>query len=127
MQSESVRNFIPQDKLSQYDIQIQALKTELARARATGGKTSLSEYLNGTILGRKAAMAAKCCECMGYYADGLHDCEVYSCPLYPYMPYRANKKLYVRRERRKECPQCGADWDKEHNRCSAQCDASEKE
>jgi hypothetical protein len=29
--------------------------------------------------------------------------------------------------KRGACPQCGGRWDNKHNRCKAQCDASEKQ
>jgi len=37
---------------------------------------------------RKQAMLALCHECMAFYADGKRDCQVPSCPLYWWMPYR---------------------------------------
>lgn len=40
---------------------------------------------------RALAMLATCSECMGYYSDGISDCENPGCPLYPWMP-RANMK-----------------------------------
>ncbi len=54
----------------------------------SGGKTALLKYLRGEKISRPAAVKAKCCDCMGYYADGRVDCENPTCPLYPYMPYR---------------------------------------
>lgn len=40
---------------------------------------------------RGNAILAKCHDCTGYYADGKVDCEVVKCPLYTYMPYRAQE------------------------------------
>ena len=40
---------------------------------------------------RAKAVEAKCHRCMGEYVDGLVDCEVVECPLYPWMPYRAKE------------------------------------
>lgn len=37
---------------------------------------------------RKNAILAQCHECLGYYTDGMQDCENISCSLYLYMPYR---------------------------------------
>jgi hypothetical protein len=42
-------------------------------------------------LTRKEAMAAKCKDCTCGYADGRGDCEIPGCPLYAWMPYRAEK------------------------------------
>lgn len=50
---------------------------------------SLSAGKIGEEPTRKAAILAQCCECLGYYQDGRHDCECPSCPLYYFMPYRA--------------------------------------
>jgi hypothetical protein len=36
----------------------------------------------------KNAILAQCHECLGYYADGMQDCENVKCSLYSYMPYR---------------------------------------
>jgi len=38
--------------------------------------------------GRSEAMLKKCHECCGQYEDGKVDCEVPSCSLYRWMPYR---------------------------------------
>ena len=35
----------------------------------------------------KNAVLAHCHQCMSYYQDGKDDCENYTCPLYPFMPY----------------------------------------
>ena len=39
-------------------------------------------------LSRTIAIQAMCHQCTGMYVDGKQDCEVYSCPLYTWMPYR---------------------------------------
>jgi len=57
-------------------------------AKGSAGKTLILKYLRGKKLTRKEAMIAKCCDCMGYYADGLFDCGIEECPMYAYMPYR---------------------------------------
>lgn len=36
----------------------------------------------------KNAILAQCYECLGFYADGMQDCENTKCSLYTYMPYR---------------------------------------
>lgn len=37
----------------------------------------------------KNAILAQCHECLGYYGDGMQDCENRTCSLYSYMPYRS--------------------------------------
>jgi hypothetical protein len=37
---------------------------------------------------RKRAIELQCHECMGFYFDGVQDCECVRCSLYPFMPYR---------------------------------------
>ena len=49
------------------------------------------KWLDGRKLTFKQAVLAKCFDCMGGYVDGLVDCRVPHCPLYPFMPYRENK------------------------------------
>lgn len=39
-------------------------------------------------ISRKRAIELKCWDCQGEYLDGKEDCEVTSCPLYAFMPYR---------------------------------------
>lgn len=39
----------------------------------------------------KGAVLAHCHECMGYYSDGIVDCENYKCPFYTWM-IRGKKK-----------------------------------
>lgn len=40
------------------------------------------------VLCASQAIVAKCTDCMGWFVDGRHDCDVTDCPLYPWMPYR---------------------------------------
>jgi len=51
------------------------------------GTKELLNYSYGKKLTLKQSVLAKCCECMGNYADGKEDCRVEDCPLYPYMVY----------------------------------------
>lgn len=46
------------------------------------------KYMAGKRLTRGQAIAAKCADCMDWYADGRVSCELTSCSLYPFMPYR---------------------------------------
>jgi len=52
------------------------------------GQKYLIAHLEGKRLTYKGAVQAKCYDCMGYYVDGLNDCEIPDCPLYPFSPYR---------------------------------------
>ena len=40
------------------------------------------------IVSRARAIKAKCAECMNFYVDGRHDCEITVFPLYKWMPYK---------------------------------------
>lgn len=37
---------------------------------------------------RSYGMLEKCAECQGYWLDGHKDCQITTCGLYPWMPYR---------------------------------------
>ena len=63
----------------------------ISKCKTTGGQKPLLKHLRGQKIGRPQAMKAKCYECMGYYVDGNHDCEITTCPLYPWMPFAADK------------------------------------
>ena len=52
------------------------------------GRTELLNYLSGKKLTKAQAIKAYCYDCMGFYADGRQDCEMPTCPLYPFMPFR---------------------------------------
>ena len=57
------------------------------------GAVPYAEWVDtGVKLHRKAAMDAKCYECMGGYEDGAQDCQGVTCPLYPYFPYKIKLK-----------------------------------
>ena len=43
---------------------------------------------------RALAMKQKCKDCMGNYRDGRRDCEVPTCPLYGWMPYRQKQPKF---------------------------------
>ena len=51
------------------------------------GVLELRNFGQGKKLSLKQSILAKCCDCMGNYADGKIDCEIPDCPLYPFMPY----------------------------------------
>lgn len=56
------------------------------------GRDDMEKMLAGTLRHRAGALKAKCYDCMGGYADGIMDCSVTSCPLYPFHPYRGTSK-----------------------------------
>jgi len=60
-------------------------------APTSSGKTFLLKHYAGERLARWQAVAAKCCDCMGFYIDGRIDCQVPGCPLYLFMAYRGKK------------------------------------
>jgi len=55
------------------------------------GRRELIKHLRGERLTRQEAIKATCFDCTGWYADGAYDCEIETCPLYPYMPYRGKR------------------------------------
>ena len=55
------------------------------------GHQELINYLEGKVLGRAESMLAYCYGCGAGYTDGAKDCELYHCPIYPYMPYGSKK------------------------------------
>lgn len=50
------------------------------------GKAQLLKHLQGKRLQRNEAIKAKCYECNGL--GELATCDIATCPLYPYSPYR---------------------------------------
>jgi len=56
------------------------------------GHTEIAAFFGGKKLSPLQAIKAYCYDCMGYYADGIVDCENPLCPLYPQMPYSPKHK-----------------------------------
>jgi hypothetical protein len=54
----------------------------------------IAEKIEAKKRSAKAAIAAKCHDCMGYYHDGRIDCRNPRCSLYTYMPYRQLEPNY---------------------------------
>jgi len=77
----------------------ETIKTNGKRAK---GKSDLIRHLEGDKLSFKRAIHAKCYECMGYCIDGLIDCTLTDCPLYPFMPYNPNR---IKRNRKNKVEQ----------------------
>jgi len=64
---------------------------DISKSPSSSGKTKMLKHLCGGRLTRGEAITAKCFECMGGYLDGRIDCELYDCPLYPFMSYRSRR------------------------------------
>ncbi len=74
------------DKLT--DHQKDILVKQVKNSTQAIGKQSLLNHYNDMPLTHREAVAAKCYQCQGYYKLGKLDCEVPSCPIYSFMPYR---------------------------------------
>lgn len=60
------------------------------------GKKEMIKHLQGGRLTMRQRLLAKCFECMGGYKDGMVDCRIPDCALYPIMPYREiNRKTAI--------------------------------
>ena len=53
------------------------------------------KYAKGEEITLRQAVLANCAMCCGWYADGKTDCGSKICPLYPWMPYRPDRKKYT--------------------------------
>ncbi len=68
------------------------LASRLSGAPSSRGKTALLKHWKGEHLTQRQAILAKCCDCTGYHVDGRLDCRVAACALYPWMPFRDDRK-----------------------------------
>jgi hypothetical protein len=68
------------------------------------GQAERIKFLEGKPLTRAQAMVAHCYDCCGGFCDGVRDCEIENCSLYPFMPYakRKDKMKTVRSEKQIE-------------------------
>jgi hypothetical protein len=57
------------------------------------GSTDLKRHLAGIGLTAMQAIRAKCADCTGNYADGRVSCELPECPLFPFHPYNASRRI----------------------------------
>jgi hypothetical protein len=76
---------------------IEKINTIRKSGKAAKGKQELVDHFTGKKLTLRKAVLSKCYECMNYYADGKVDCQIPSCPLYPFMPYREGEKIVLRK------------------------------
>ncbi len=65
---------------------------KLPKAR---GNKEFKKHEMGDRLTQRQAILAKCADCVGFYVDGKVDCQMPDCPLYPFMPYRAQKEVKI--------------------------------
>jgi hypothetical protein len=59
------------------------------------GSAHLAKHRTGGRLTQRQAILAKCADCTCDFADGREDCDVESCPLHPFMPYRRGQSAGV--------------------------------
>lgn len=52
------------------------------------GRVWLIRYLDGERLTRQQSIDAHCYDCCGYAMDGRPVCDLETCPLWPYSPFR---------------------------------------
>jgi hypothetical protein len=79
-----------------------ATPESLLKEKAAVGRAQLISYLSGESINLREATRAKCFECMGFYADGIADCEQYRCPIYPFHPYNPNPARLRADKKKKE-------------------------
>ena len=72
----------------------------IKRSPRSKGKKELETYMGGGKLSYRKAIIAKCFECMNGYIDGMEDCGIKTCPLYPSMPYRPASAKIPRKQPR---------------------------
>lgn len=65
----------------------------ISKQKNAQGQKELIALLTGKPINLRGAIKAKCYDCMGYYSDGISDCNDFSCPLHPFMPYNPNKPI----------------------------------
>lgn len=59
---------------------------------AAQGRAEYNAFREGLPLSYRKLIRATCYDCMGGFNGGKDDCGMPHCPLYPYMPYRADEK-----------------------------------
>jgi hypothetical protein len=76
--------------------ELDSLMARMSGAPQSSGRAYLEHYWIGGRLTARQSILAKCAVCCGYYVEGRKDCGVPTCPLYPWMPYRAGRVRYTR-------------------------------
>ena len=73
------------------------LTRQSKKGPTSAGRTQYLRFLQGEKLTYREALLAKCYDCDGGHSDGRYDCEVLSCPLRMYMPYKGKLSPYSRK------------------------------
>jgi len=68
------------------------IKSVRKYGKTARGQRELIKHLSGDRLTMLQAIHAKCCDCMGFYADGKVDCGLKHCSLHPFMAYNENRE-----------------------------------
>lgn len=64
------------------------IKDIIEYGKRAKGRSELLLHLQGNKITRDQAIKAACYQCTNYYVDGISNCEMDYCPLYPYCPYK---------------------------------------
>jgi len=67
------------------------IKNIQQHGKTARGKNELLKHLSEQRLTFKQAIYARCYDCMGFYSDGKHDCNMPHCSLHPFMAYNKNR------------------------------------
>lgn len=90
-------------KIALPDEEKQRLIRQCRKDPTSAGRTQYQRFLNGEKLTYREAVLAKCYDCDGGHSDGRYDCEVLSCPLRMYMPYKDKQSPHsIKAQRRLE-------------------------
>lgn len=66
-------------------------RKDIENSPISSGRTNMLKFINGKNLTYKQAVLAKCFECCNGYIDTRQDCQIADCPLYGFMPYKAER------------------------------------
>jgi len=67
------------------------IKNIRQHGKTARGQKELIKHLSGERLTLKQAVNAHCYDCMGFFSDGKHDCNMPHCSLHPFMAYNQNR------------------------------------
>ena len=91
-------------------MKVQERRRQYRAAIAGTGKTSYQKKYDKAMSGRdpKAAIAAKCLDCMHWQRSRITECPIVCCPLWPYRPFTSEQAreapTSARKPRKKERP-----------------------